>query len=73
MQRLRSTLKRIKENLKKQLTGSVNWLDSVLKMQSLGVDEFYEVGPKNVLKGLIERTIRVLLLNVVRRPFSGSD
>ena len=49
---------RIKENLKKQLTGSVNWLDSVLKMQSLGVDEFYEVGPKNVLKGLIERTIK---------------
>jgi len=27
-------------------------------MQSLGVDEFYEVGPKNVLKGLIERTIK---------------
>ena len=51
-------VERIKENLKKQLTGSVNWLDSVLKMQSLGVDEFYEVGPKNVLKGLIERTIK---------------
>jgi len=51
-------VEKIKGNLKKQLTGSVNWLDSVLKMQSLGVDEFYEVGPKNVLKGLIERTIK---------------
>ena len=51
-------VERIKENLKKQLTGSVNWLDSVLRMQSLGVNEFYEVGPKNVLKGLIERTIK---------------
>ncbi len=49
---------KIKENLKKQLTGPVRWVDSVLKMQELGVSEFYEVGPKNVLKGLIEKIIK---------------
>ena len=62
-------VERIKENLKKQLTGSVNWLDSVIKMQSLGVDEFYEVGPKNVLKGLIERTIKGTSVNCSEEVF----
>ena len=48
----------IKENLKKQLTGAVLWTKSVLTMQENGVSEFYEVGPKNVLKGLIGRIVR---------------
>jgi len=48
----------IRENLKKQLTGAVLWTKSVLTMQKNGVDEFYETGPKNVLKGLIGRIIR---------------
>lgn len=51
-------INRIKENLKKQLTGQVNWVGSVLKMNELGVTEYYEVGPKNVLKGLIERILK---------------
>ncbi len=48
----------IKENLKKQLTGAVLWTKSVLTMQKNGVNKFYEVGPKNVLKGLIGRIIK---------------
>ena len=48
----------IKENLKKQLTGAVLWTKSVLTMQENGVDRFYEVGPKNVLKGLINRIVK---------------
>jgi len=62
---------RIKENLKKQLTGSVNWVDSVLKMDSMGVKEYYEVGPKNVLKGLIERIIKGASVKLAEEVFNG--
>ncbi len=48
----------IKENLKKQLTGPVLWTKTLKKMSDLNVNEFYEVGPKNVLKGLISRTLK---------------
>ncbi|MGC9100483.1 MAG: ACP S-malonyltransferase [Caldisericum sp.] len=61
---------RIKENLKKQLTGSVNWVDSVLKMDSMGVKEYYEVGPKNVLKGLIERIIKGTTVKLSEEVFN---
>jgi len=48
----------IKENLKKQLTGAVLWTKSVLTMKKNGADKFYEVGSKNVLKGLISRIVK---------------
>ncbi len=48
----------IKENLKKQLTGPVLWTKTLGTMQKIGADEFFEVGPKNVLKGLISRTLK---------------
>ncbi len=48
----------IKDNLKKQLTSSVLWTKSLQTMSKAGVDKFYEVGPKNVLKGLIGRTLK---------------
>jgi [acyl-carrier-protein] S-malonyltransferase len=48
----------IKENLKKQLTSAVLWTKSVGTMSDAGVKRYYEVGPKNVLKGLISRTIK---------------
>ncbi len=35
----------------------VKWLDSVYEMKKYGVDEYYEVGPKNVLKGLVEKIL----------------
>ncbi|MEA3314221.1 MAG: ACP S-malonyltransferase [Caldisericota bacterium] len=52
-----STVEEIKENLKKQLTSPVLWTDSVSTMSEMGVEKFIEVGPKNVLKGLIGRTL----------------
>ncbi|BAL80307.1 ACP S-malonyltransferase [Caldisericum exile] len=61
----------IKENLKKQLTGSVNWVGSVLKMDSIGVKEYYEVGPKNVLKGLIERIIKGSTVKLSEEAFNA--
>ncbi len=52
-----STVEEIKENLKKQLTSPVLWTDSMNTMSEMGVEKFIEVGPKNVLKGLVERTL----------------
>lgn len=47
-------LEKIKESLVKQMTSSVQWTKSVLKMQSLGVTSFVEVGSGKVLQGLIK-------------------
>jgi [acyl-carrier-protein] S-malonyltransferase len=46
---------RVKELLFRQVTGSVRWEESVKAMAALGVDEAFEVGPGNVLAGLIKR------------------
>jgi len=62
---------KIKENLKKQLTGSVKWVDTLLKMDSLLVREFYEVGPKNVLKGLIDKTLSNVRVELAEEVFNG--
>jgi [acyl-carrier-protein] S-malonyltransferase len=45
----------VRENLAKQITGSVRWVESVQRMVSAGVDVFVELGPGNVLAGLIKR------------------
>lgn len=38
------------------LVTTVRWRESVLSLHDLGVDRFYEVGPGNVLAGLVRRT-----------------
>ncbi len=45
----------IKENLYKQVVGSVLWVQSIRTMISLGVTTFIEVGPGKVLAGLIKK------------------
>jgi [acyl-carrier-protein] S-malonyltransferase len=45
----------IKEKLVAQVTGSVRWEESVQALAQSGVDEAYEVGPGNVLRGLCKR------------------
>ena len=45
----------IKSNLNKQLTAPVRWTKSVQNMLADGAGEFYEVGPGNVLQGLIKK------------------
>lgn len=47
--------KQIADLLIKQVTGSVLWEDSVLKMIKDGVSSFVEVGPGKVLSGLIKK------------------
>lgn len=48
----------IKENLIKQLTGAVRWTQTVENMLAGGATEFIEVGPGNVLQGLVKKVSR---------------
>lgn len=45
----------VRDNLSKQITGSVRWVESVRKMLDAGAEAFIELGPGNVLAGLIKR------------------
>lgn len=47
----------IKEALIMQLTSPVKWTQSIVQMQKDGISKFIEIGPGNVLQGLIKRTI----------------
>lgn len=49
---------RIRENLLRQLTSPVRWTASVQAMLADGATEFIEVGPGDVLKGLIKKIIK---------------
>ncbi|MDD2554280.1 MAG: ACP S-malonyltransferase [Desulfotomaculaceae bacterium] len=58
----------VKDSLIKQVYSPVRWEECVLKMISLGVDTFIEVGPGKVLSGLIKKISRdVTILNVEDR------
>lgn len=48
---------RTKEFLVRQVTSPVRWYESVETLGREGVRKFIEIGPKNVLAGLIRRTI----------------
>ncbi|MDB4108683.1 ACP S-malonyltransferase [Flavobacteriaceae bacterium] len=48
----------IKANLISQLTGPVKWTQSVQQMIEDGAHEFIEVGPGNVLQGLVKKINR---------------
>jgi [acyl-carrier-protein] S-malonyltransferase len=47
----------IRAELTAQLTSPVRWVESVQFMHALGVNDFIELGPKDVLCGLIKRII----------------
>ncbi|MCD0487127.1 ACP S-malonyltransferase [Pedobacter sp. MC2016-14] len=49
---------KIKLNLIKQLTGAVRWTQTVEKMLADGATDFVEVGPGNVLQGLVKKVSR---------------
>jgi [acyl-carrier-protein] S-malonyltransferase len=51
-----------------QLTSSVRWTDSVRWLAAHGVAEFVEIGPKNVLTGLIRRIEPEVKVNNIRTP-----
>jgi [acyl-carrier-protein] S-malonyltransferase len=45
----------IKNNIIDQLEKPVLWCDTILNLKNMGITDFYEVGPGNVLKGLNRR------------------
>jgi [acyl-carrier-protein] S-malonyltransferase len=60
---------KIKENLARQVTSSVLWVDCIRKLSELGTELFVEFGPKKVLSGLIkkiDRNIEVLSVDTVQ-------
>jgi [acyl-carrier-protein] S-malonyltransferase len=52
----------LKQRLVQQMTGSVRWREISLALPVLGMDTVVEVGPGNVLTGLIKRTCKDLAL-----------
>ncbi len=53
----------IKENLKAQLTAPVRWTQTVKNMITDGATEFVELGPGDVLKGLIKKVSSEVLVH----------
>ena len=53
----------IKENLKAQLTAPVRWTKTVKNMITDGATEFVELGPGDVLKGLIKKVSSEVLVH----------
>jgi [acyl-carrier-protein] S-malonyltransferase len=52
------TAEQIRETLCEQVTGTVRWTDCLQRLIDLGCDFFIELGPGNVLAGLMKRTNR---------------
>jgi [acyl-carrier-protein] S-malonyltransferase len=48
---------RLRQAMSRQLTSPVRWADLILNLKNTGVDTWVEVGPKNVLKGLVRKIL----------------
>src|SRR6266571_2322457 len=53
-----TTPEEIRETLRVQVIGTVRWTDCMQRLTHLGCDFFIELGPGNVLAGLMKRTNR---------------
>jgi [acyl-carrier-protein] S-malonyltransferase len=62
-----TTVEELRAELAEQLTRPVQWTRSIQAMVSQGVDTFVEIGPKQVLSGLIKR------ITPESRPITMSD
>lgn len=58
----------IRENLYKQITASVQWVNSIEFMIDQGITEFIEIGPGKVLKGLIRRINPNVIVHNIEKP-----
>lgn len=56
----------LKTRLNQQITGSVRWRETSLHLAETGIEQVVEIGPGNVLTGLIKRTCSGLDLQNVR-------
>jgi [acyl-carrier-protein] S-malonyltransferase len=58
----------IRENLERQITSSVQWVDSMMYIAAQGVKDFVEIGPGKVLKGLARRIDSSLDVYNIEKP-----
>ncbi|MBW4670367.1 MAG: ACP S-malonyltransferase [Cyanomargarita calcarea GSE-NOS-MK-12-04C] len=56
----------LKQRLIQQMTGNVRWREISLKLSENGIERVVEIGPGNVLTGLIKRTCTDLKLENIR-------
>jgi [acyl-carrier-protein] S-malonyltransferase len=56
----------LKQRLTKQMTGSVRWREIALQLPENGIEKALEIGPGNVLTGLIKRTVNSVELKNIR-------
>jgi [acyl-carrier-protein] S-malonyltransferase len=74
-----TTVAGIRQELVEQLTSTVRWVESIQYMIAQGVTTFVEIGPKNVLTGLIRRidksvrTVNVGDVAAVKALMRGSE
>jgi [acyl-carrier-protein] S-malonyltransferase len=61
-------LAKIKANLITQLTGAVKWTQTIESMIADGAAEFVEVGPGNVLQGLVKKVNRAIPTSSATSP-----
>ncbi len=59
---------KIKHNLIAQLTGPVRWTQTMLHMLEDGATSFTEVGPGNVLQGLVKKADRAVITSSAALP-----
>ncbi|MDN5341301.1 ACP S-malonyltransferase [Oceanotoga sp. DSM 15011] len=55
----------IKENIIKQITRPVKWVESIENMKENGIDEFIEIGPSKVLSKMIKNILMDVKLEYV--------
>ncbi len=55
----------LKEHLSRQITGSVRWRETSVRLLEEGIERVVEIGPGTVLTGLIKRTCPDLILENV--------
>ncbi len=60
--------KKIRENLAKQITSSVQWVASIQWMIREGVKDFIEIGPGRVLSGLVKKIDPAVRVNNIQKP-----
>ncbi len=61
-------VEKIRQNLARQITSSVQWVDSVNAIAKEGVKDFIEIGPGTVLKGLIRKIDSTLVVHNIQSP-----
>lgn len=51
-----------------QVTGTVRWLDSILRLRAMGCRRFYELGPGKILTGLLSKIDPNLVCTPIEEP-----